>query len=70
MSNSKQAQTIRERYGTEDDPERFWRINGIKGGQTGGGRPFKDKDLARRAQAASVAARKAKKTAEAEKLDG
>jgi hypothetical protein len=63
MSNSKQAQTIRERYGTPEDPEKFWRDNGIKGGQTGGGRPFRDKELARRAQQASVAARKAKKAA-------
>lgn len=60
---SKQADTIRERYGTDEDPNKFWREKGRDGGKAGGGRPFRDPKVAVEAQKASVAARKAKKEA-------
>lgn len=63
MANSKQAETIRERYGTDEDPEKFWRENGIKGGKAGGGRPFADRNFAIEAQKRSVESRRAKKLA-------
>lgn len=60
---SKQADTIRERYGTAEDPNKFWREKGREGGKAGGGRRFRDRRVAIEAQKASVAARKAKKEA-------
>lgn len=61
MANSKQANTIIERFGTPEDPHKFWRENGAKGAAAGGGRPFENREVAVAAQRASVAARKLKK---------
>lgn len=63
---STQAETIRERYGTADDPNKFWREQGAKGGAKAGGRPFKDPEIAREAQRKSVESRRLRKEAEAQ----
>jgi hypothetical protein len=48
-NNKKSARTIRERYGTPDDPTKFWRDNGRKGNAMQAKRPFDDPNKARAA---------------------
>ena len=48
-NNKKSAATIVDRYGTPDDPHKFWRDQGRKGNAMQDKRPFDDPKVASRA---------------------